>query len=117
MAYIDYEFYTDTYKGESVDEADFPALAERASRNINELTGFKIEDFEKLNEKQQFYVKLATASQLEHLDNSESLDGLASATLGKFSFSSVTTSSSTSQKYSATARDYLAYSGLLYRGL
>lgn len=38
MAYTDYEFYTDKYFGNTIPEADFPRLSERASDFIDTLT-------------------------------------------------------------------------------
>lgn len=111
MAYIDKDYYDNVYKGEPVDEADFPSLSERASRDINELTGFKILDFDKLTEYQQKHIKLATASQLEFLDQNGIFTDGTYTSLGKY------TSQGRKEKYSGNVRDYLSPTGLLYRGL
>lgn len=38
MAYADFDYYTDTYLGSAIAEADFPRLAARASVVIDQLT-------------------------------------------------------------------------------
>lgn len=112
MAYIDYTYYNEIYKGEPVDETDFPLLAERASRDIAELSGFWIkDDISAMTDDQQYYIKLATASQLEYLSINGISDNLANASLGKFSYSTGKTN------YGKSVRDSLAPTGLLYRGL
>ncbi len=114
MAYIDKDYYDNSYKGESVDEVDFPSLAERASRDIDELTGFNIKSLDSITEVQQMYIKLATASQLEYLDqNGIMSDTFQTATLGKFSYSG----SGRASRFSARASAYVFASGLAYRGL
>lgn len=38
MAYVDYQFYTEKYYGDTVPESDFPKYAERASDRIDSIT-------------------------------------------------------------------------------
>lgn len=44
MAYVDYDFYTESYYGNVVPEADFDRLADRASDFIDTVTYGKLED-------------------------------------------------------------------------
>lgn len=118
MAYIDKNFYDTTYIGESVAEADFSKLEQRASHIIDTLTFNRIADITALATYQQDMVKMAVASQVEYLQ----INGGASilneskggrATLGKYSEGDATSASD----ISPVAISYLSPTGLMYRGL
>ncbi len=118
-AYIDKAFYDTTYKGESVAEADFPTLVERASAIIDELSFYRIgENLASLATYQQNMVKMATAAQVEYLQINGGAGILneaqgSGASLGKYSEGSGTKISFVS----TSAISYLAPTGLMYRGL
>ena len=65
MAYADYEFYTTSYFGNVVSEADFPRLAERASEFVNIMTFDRLVDGLPENERSQKRIKKAVCSLAE----------------------------------------------------
>ena len=65
MAYADYEFYTTSYFGSVVPEADFPRLAERASDFVDTMTFDRLVDGLPTNERSQKRVKKAVCSLAE----------------------------------------------------
>lgn len=62
MAYADYEFYTTSYFGSVVPEADFPRLAERASDFVDTMTFDRLVDGLPSNERSQKRIKKAVCS-------------------------------------------------------
>lgn len=65
MAYADYEFYTTSYFGSVVPEADFPRLAERASDFVDTMTFDRLVDGLPTNERAQKRIKKAVCSLAE----------------------------------------------------
>lgn len=65
MAYADYEFYTTSYFGSVVPEADFPRLAERASDFVDTMTFDRLMDGLPANERSQKRIKKAVCSLAE----------------------------------------------------
>ena len=65
MAYADYEFYTTSFFGSVVPEADFPRLAERASDFVDEITFDRLVDGLPANERSQKRIKKAVCSLAE----------------------------------------------------
>lgn len=65
MAYADYEFYTTSYFGSVVPEADFPRLAERASDFMDAMTFDRLVDGLPTNERSQKRIKKAVCSLTE----------------------------------------------------
>ena len=65
MAYTDYEFYTTSYFGSVVPEADFPRLAERASDFIDLITHGRLVNGLPANEYFQKRIKKAVCSLAE----------------------------------------------------
>lgn len=125
MSYVDYEYYNDTFHGESVDSADFPSLCERAGELIEELTLYRLTPmtFLAMPKDMQEIVKKAVCAQIEYLDANGGSDldngsGIQSATLGKFSYSgSAGANGSTEQsRFSPRAERLLWPTGLTYRG-
>lgn len=125
MAYVDEQYYNDTFLGEPVDSADFPALLERAEELIEELTLYRLTptSFLAMPEDAQERVKMAVCAQIEYLDANGRSDidngiGIQGATLGKFSYSgSAGASGSTEQsRFSPRAERLLWPTGLTYRG-
>lgn len=94
MEYVDKEYYENTFHGEPVSEADFPALLARASEQVEELTLYQLTptSFLVMPVAVQERIKKAVCAQIEYLDanGGSELDngsGLSGATLGKFSYS------------------------------
>ena len=67
MAYADYEFYTTSYFGSVVPEADFPRLAERASDFVDTMTFGRLVDGLPTNERSQKRIKKAVCSLAEKM--------------------------------------------------
>lgn len=65
MAYADYDFYTESYYGNVVPEADFDRLAARASDFIDTLTFDNLVDGLPTNERSQKRIKKAVCSLAE----------------------------------------------------
>ena len=65
MAYADYDFYTTSYFGSVVPEADFPRLAERASDFVDLMTSGRLVDGLPTNERSQKRIKKAVCSLAE----------------------------------------------------
>ena len=124
MPYIDYQFYTDEFKGVSLSEDAFNNLVSRASDLIDQVTNFKIETigFENLYPAYQQRVKKAVAAQVEYMHvnggivNMQTAD-LSSASLGSFSYAENGSSGQVMKTTSKSAIDYLRGTGLLYSGV
>lgn len=65
MVYADYEFYTTSYFGSVVPEADFPRLAERASDFVDTMTFDRLVDGLPTNKRSQKRIKKAVCSLAE----------------------------------------------------
>lgn len=125
LSYVIQNYYDNTFHGESVSEADFPALSERASEIVEEMTLYRLSPttFESMPESMKERVMNAVCAQIEYLDANGGSDmdngaDLQSAGLGKFNYSVASgTSGSTQQSiYAPRAQRILAPTGLLYRG-
>lgn len=125
MPYVDSKYYANTFKGEPVDDADFPSLCMRAEELIEEMTRYRVTPVTVLTmpETVQERVKMAVCAQIEYLDANGGADmdngaDLQSAGLGKFNYTrSVGANGSTEQSmYAPRAIRLLAPTGLLYRG-
>lgn len=136
MAYADYEYYKDTYLGTSIKEADFPRLALRASSFLDYYTQGRAAQNVDLDALKM--ACCAVAEQYQYVDTAQSLaqksltasletDGeLQSQTVGSWSKTyrsggetaqQAATAAQTAQaSLSAAAMQYLAGTGLLYRG-
>lgn len=122
MAIVTYAYYTDTYLGATIAQADFPRIELRAEQMINALTG--IDDYSSFPEKVQTAVKNAICAQCEYFDENGlqiALSGKedASYTLGKIRVDRVANAdvSGTSSIICPQARIFLERTGLLYRGV
>lgn len=136
MAYADSAYYHDTYMG-TVSEEDFQRLAVRASSFLDYYTRNKAKDYVGLEELQMAccalvdqYKVIEAANDLaaKNLFASLSADGneLKSETVGGYSrtfasggdsaLSALNTSAGARKLLAETAAQYLANTGLLYRG-
>ncbi len=137
MAYADYEYYTTTYLGTAIQEADFPRLSLRASSFLDYYTQGRAAHNANLDT-----IKMAccaVAEQYQTIDTAralaqKSLSASLSAESGELQSQSVgswsktyrsagdsatqaTASASAAQaSLAAAANQYLAGTGLLYRG-
>lgn len=129
MPYIDYDFYTNEFKGVSLDESIFSSLVDRASDLIDIATNHKIEaiGFDHLYTSFQLRIKKAVAAQVEYMYVNGGIEAMQSqeiqqASIGRFSYSKSVSKAqsanvSTHQTICHMARDYLQGTGLLYAGV
>ena len=133
MAYSDYTYYHGTYMG-TVSEEDFQRLAVRASSFLDYYTRNKAKEYVGLEELQMAccalvdkYKVIEAANDLaaKNISASLSADGneLKSETVGGYSRtfasggdSALNTSAGARKLLAETAAQYLANTGLLYRG-
>lgn len=138
MAYADYAFYTTEYFGTSIQEPDFPRLAERASAFLDYYTQGRAENNADMREvkmaccavaERQQVIENAQAVAMAGMEASMSSGGREVQTESVGSWSR-TYSSNDGGGWSAAwaasedmqaalaqaARMYLAHTGLLYRG-
>ena len=125
MPYVDEEYYKNVFKGEPVDDTDFPSLCERAGEIIEEMTMYRVtsETISTMPENVQERVKKSVCAQIEYLDANGGADAdngtdLQSAGLGKFNYSKASGADGSSawSLYSPRAQRLLFPTGLLYRG-
>lgn len=123
--YIDEVYYHDMFRGEPVDDTDFPALCQRAGEIIEEMTLYRLteEGFAMMPENTQKLVKNAVCAQIEYLDANGGAEmdmgnGMSGATLGKFSYSGASSGSGSTEQsiFSPRAERILWPTGLTYRG-
>lgn len=136
MAYADYEYYTTTYLGSAIKEEDFPRLAMRASSFLDYYTQGRAAQNADLDALKM--ACCAIADQYQYIDTAQALaqksltaslesDGeLQSQTVGSWSKTYRSGGDSAQQALSsvqtaqaamgALAQQYLAGTGLLYRG-
>ena len=123
--YIDGAYYRNEFKGEPVDDADFPALCQRAGEIVEELTLYRLTEtsFKAMSADMQKRVKDAICAQIEYLDANGGADmdmgsDISGATLGKFSYSGNASSNegASCSIYSPRAERILWPTGLTYRG-
>lgn len=123
--YVDEVYYHDMFRGEPVDDTDFPTLCQRAGEIIEEMTLYRLteESFAMMPENTQKLVKNAVCAQIEYLDanGGSEMDmgnGMSGATLGKFSYSGASSGSGSMEQsiFSPRAERILWPTGLTYRG-
>lgn len=123
--YVDEVYYHDMFRGEPVDDTDFPALCQRAGEIIEEMTLYRLteEGFAMMPENTQKLVKNAVCAQIEYLDANGGAEmdmgnGMSGATLGRFSYSGASSGSGSTEQsiFSPRAERILWPTGLTYRG-
>lgn len=126
-AIVDFQYYTDTYKGNEADETSFPALNAHASRVVAIMTRWQVteDNFSGLHPLIQTMYRLAICSQIDFL----AINGVDSMTGGEdavgFQVGKVrvdgkaktSMSGAMSASISPAALSYLEQSGLMYPGI
>lgn len=134
MVYADYTYYSGTYMG-TMSEEDFSRLAVRASSYLDYYTRDKAKDNAELDAVKMcccalvdVYKLIETAKELANKDMTAGLssDAIQSETVGGYSrtmrsggegaSSSLQAGLDAKKQLAATAMEYLANTGLLYRG-
>lgn len=115
-AYAEYQYYTEEFGGTAILEDDFPALAVRASREIDLITMGKIAGTEWADNAAVKNAVCAVAEVIHADDARQSAVGFkTSETVGRVSVSYQEAVPLDAQIYSAV-KAYLFTTGLLYRG-
>lgn len=107
MAYIDYEYYTDRFKGNTIPLADFEYVAPRAEDYINYITNGRITE-------PTVPVQNACCAVADKLYSMGAREGIQSETTDGYS---VTYRDADGLLLYGAAEVYLAGTGLLYRGV
>lgn len=120
MTYADYEFYSETYKGNLLSEDTAEVWLTRASDAVNRATRSRITD--EMTEFQTLRIKYAvclTADYLTTLGDSASAGTVASYSIGDVSLSFDDNDKACISKYGIPQRAYeeLIQTGLLYTGV
>lgn len=119
MAYADYDFYVNIYKGGSVPADKFDYLAERASDFMDTITFNRLKN----NDYPEFQGEIqkcccALAEIVCNYEKSRNNSEIASETIGSYS---VTYKSDSFEAHHSdmldTAKRYLIHTGLMYRGV
>lgn len=134
MMYASYDFYTGAYFGSAIEEEEFPRLALRASAFLDYYTQGRAEDNIELPA-----LKMACCAVAEQMQIAEAANALAAKSLiggeggevqsesvgsysvtrrsgGESATAAVSAIKTVQSLFAATARQYLANTGLLYRG-
>lgn len=119
MSIVSFEYYTSTYLGESVSEADFPRYDLRAEMVIRNITKGATDHFDSMTEATQDAVKSAICAQIEYF-NIYGLDvALSGRTGGGFTVGKVSVTNGSEVKTGASstvcplAIEFLEQTGLL----
>lgn len=86
MAYADYRFYVDEYKGEAVSETAFPRLSEDASGLIDQMTYGRLKRGAEVTRDVKMAV-CAVAEALQKQQAEQTAAGVESETVGSYSVS------------------------------
>ena len=112
MAYATFEYYRDTFLGNAIKEADFPRLSLRASEYIDAQTGGIIPQLSTIPEE----VVKATCAVSEKIQAQESKAEVTSESVGSYSVTYKTSTTTYEQELFKLLKLYLGNTGLLYRG-
>jgi hypothetical protein len=119
MAIVSMEYYTTTYLGEPVSEADFPRYDLRAEMVIRNITKGATDHFDSMTEATQEAVKNAICAQIEYFSVYGSEVALAGRTGGGFTVGKVSVTNGSEVKTGASstvcplALEFLEQTGLL----
>ncbi len=109
----DYTYYTETYKGSSIPEADFPRLITRAGSYLDQITGGRAS-----SAAGSAPVKMAACAVAEAWQTNEQGGDVVSETVSSWTktFAGGGTRGPQARLYQAAAL-YLVNTGLLFRGV
>ena len=126
MSYgVTWEYYSDGFKGEPVEKEDFGRLLSLAVEILEPMTMYRVteDNYSTFPEVVRRRITNAICAKIEYLEANGGSDldnsiGMASASLGKFSYSRSAGASGRAEQsvYSPRALRILAPTGLLYRG-
>lgn len=110
MAYADFCFYQQGYKGSAMPASVFERLSERASEYLDSIT------FGRITEDPTMEVRLACCAVAEELLRQEDGGMVSSESVGSWHRTYSTGDSDPDRRLYTTASQYLGRTGLLYRG-
>lgn len=110
MAYADFTFYTEEYKGKAIIEADFNRLVTRASSYLDSITQGRASSYSADNA-----VKMAACAVADAWLTNEQGGELQSQSVGSWSKSYAVKAKSTDSRLYDAAKLYLGSTGLLSR--
>lgn len=113
MAYADYSFYTQKFFGNAIAESDFERLAFRASNFLDYYTMNRAKDYSKDDSVK--YACCAVAEAYQTAERTGAKKGIASESVGSYSVS-YNSDATAREELTKAAIQYLAHTGLLYRG-
>lgn len=121
MAYIDYQYYSNTFHGTSIPQSQFDRIAEIASDTIDAIVTSRIVVSD-LSEEALAILKKAAAYQIEHLylqggidaANGMALSDIGSESLGDYSVSSGSRQSTTGRESTSLTMNGVPFSALAY---
>ncbi len=119
MAYVDYTFYTGTFKGNAIAQADFDRLATRASETIDQITFGRAAAVISANTDAAVIaaIKKASCAVAEQIQGLEASGGaVQSETVGRHSVTFLSKLDE-AERYYLAAKRYLWEYALLFRGL
>jgi hypothetical protein len=115
MAYADFTYYKDVFLGNAIPESDFPRLAERASEKVLFYCNGALTEEQKSTTEVK---KCACAIAEKMHSNEQGREGISHESVGSYSVSYKSTGEYSLEKdLYKIAKLYLAYTGLLYRGV
>lgn len=118
MAYADFTYYSTTYLGTAIVEANFPSLANRASVHIDQMTfGRAATETDATNISKIKMAMCALAEELQQQDTAP--DGITSESQGQYSVAFGANSSrakSNQSKIESLAKLWLSNTSLLFAG-
>lgn len=127
MPYVDFEYYRDTFRGRVADEATFLECEIRACEVIDSKTMYQLAQrgLSYYTAFAQDLIKKAVCAQIDYIVANGGVDSIddqmgGNVSLGKFSYNSGNTSDTTqtlSNTLCASSTNFLALTGLLYRGI
>lgn len=113
MSYADYSFYTDTYRGQKLSEADFLRLLVHADAYLDAVTFARA-----ANAPLSDAIRLAACAVAEALYTAESQSNIKSESVGKYAvvYRDEGAKTALSRSLYAAAERFLSETGLLYSG-
>lgn len=121
MGYVDYIYYTETYKGSTIPEAAFPKFATKSENKVNIMTFNRIDTSKDYMDKVKMCCcELAESLYISDKEDSNNASNISSERVGDYSVSFVDNTNLEklrSAKIKLIVQDWLALTGILYRGL
>lgn len=116
MTYADYSFYTETYKGVLIPEADFDNLSQKATDYVSAHILVQIDEANLPTELKKCVCRIA---EITFVDEHNLGQKLASESVGEYSrsFQGEKTQKSYEARCDFAMKLYLGKTGLLYKGL